>query len=345
MLRRATSVRPRHPRHRAGPRADAGLSPAFQRPAAAAQAQAPYFPERLDWQQKKPEEVGMNAALMNEAVQLAIAADTPGPNDMALFLHNSFGKEPFNTLVGPVKDRGAGERHHHPPRLHRRGVGRPEPRRHHQQRHEDVSDDGRRAGVAEGLIKDVNDYARDYMPPHVDLFDVGAQPEDQVGSSAAPDQRLAGHAVGQAGLGGSSGRRHAGRLGEPQAVGAGHALQVQRRPRQRDGAGGAAGVAAAAAGGAARGSDGADRRLVDVAVVRLRELVGRHRRQEGAVGERRRPLGRRHVHQLVRHGALRLPVPAQRQVEGQVRSSRRSGSRWRGRRDPTTRPTASRTGI
>ena len=31
-----------------------------------------YFPERLDWQHKKPEEVGMNAALVNEAVQLAI---------------------------------------------------------------------------------------------------------------------------------------------------------------------------------------------------------------------------------------------------------------------------------
>ena len=100
------------------------VSPASQRPAAAAQAPAPYFPERLDWQHKKPEEVGMNPALVNEAVQLAIAAETPGPKDMALFLHNSFGKEPFNTLVGPVKDRGAGERPHHPQRLHRRRVGR-----------------------------------------------------------------------------------------------------------------------------------------------------------------------------------------------------------------------------
>ena len=48
----------------------------------------------------------MNPALVNEAVQLAIAAETPGPHDMTLFLHNSFGKEPFNTIVGPVKDRG-----------------------------------------------------------------------------------------------------------------------------------------------------------------------------------------------------------------------------------------------
>ena len=45
---------------------------------ARAGAQAPYFPERLDWQHKKPEEVGMNPALVNEAVKMAIAAETQG---------------------------------------------------------------------------------------------------------------------------------------------------------------------------------------------------------------------------------------------------------------------------
>ena len=65
-----------------------------------------YFPERFDWQHKRPEDAGMNAGLVKEAVQLAVAAETPGPKDMTLFLHSSFGKEPYNTLVGPVKDRG-----------------------------------------------------------------------------------------------------------------------------------------------------------------------------------------------------------------------------------------------
>ena len=73
---------------------------------AGAVAQAAYFPERFDWQHKTPDEVGMNPALVNEAVQLAIAADTPGPHDMTQFLTNSFGKEPFFSLIGPVKDRG-----------------------------------------------------------------------------------------------------------------------------------------------------------------------------------------------------------------------------------------------
>src|SRR5882672_12216554 len=80
--------------------------PTTQAPGQRAAVQAPYFPERLDWQHKKPDEVGMNPALVNEAVQLAIAADTPGTHDMELFLHNSFGKEPFSTIVGPIKDRG-----------------------------------------------------------------------------------------------------------------------------------------------------------------------------------------------------------------------------------------------
>src|SRR5437667_453251 len=72
------------------------VSPTFPQRAVAAKApaQAVYFPERLDWQHKKPEEVGMNPALVNEAVQLAIAAETPGPRDMALFPPKRLGKEP-----------------------------------------------------------------------------------------------------------------------------------------------------------------------------------------------------------------------------------------------------------
>ena len=141
------------------------VSPTFQRPAATAQAPATYFPERLDWQHKKPEDVGMNAGLVNEAVQLAIAADTPGTHDMTLFLKNSFGKEPFDTLVGPVKDRGPASGI-----ITRHGYIVAEwgdPKR------ADIVNSVTKTflttvvGLAwqRGLIKDVNDYARDYMPP------------------------------------------------------------------------------------------------------------------------------------------------------------------------------------
>ena len=138
---------------------------------AGAVAQAPYFPERFDWQHKKPDEVGMNPALVNEAVQLAIAADTPGPHDMTQFLTNSFGKEPFFSLIGPIKDRGPASG-----LITRHGYIVAEwgdPNR------VDISNSVTKTflttvvglAVQRGLIKDVNDYARDYMPPHVDLFE------------------------------------------------------------------------------------------------------------------------------------------------------------------------------
>ena len=134
-------------------------------------APAPYFPERFDWQHKTPGDVGMNPALVNEAVQLAIAADTPGPHDMTQFLTNSFGKEPFFSLVGPIKDRGPASG-----LITRHGYIVAEwgdPNR------ADITNSVTKTflttvvglAVQRGLIKDVNDYARDYMPPHVDLFD------------------------------------------------------------------------------------------------------------------------------------------------------------------------------
>ena len=146
-----------------------GATAQTQRGAAAAQAS--YFPERFDWQHKKPDEVGMNPALVNEAVQLAIAADTPGPHDMTQFLTNSFGKEPFFSLIGPIKDRGPASGI-----ITRHGYIVAEwgdPKR------ADITNSVTKTflttvvGLAwqRGLIKDVNDYARDYMPPHVDLFD------------------------------------------------------------------------------------------------------------------------------------------------------------------------------
>jgi CubicO group peptidase (beta-lactamase class C family) len=139
--------------------------------APAARAAAAYYPERFDWQHKKPEEVGMQSALVNEAVQLAIAAETQGPKDMTLFLHNSFGKEPYSTIVGPIRDRGGSS-----------GVivkngyivaewGDP--------KRVDITNSVTKTflttvvglAVQRGLIKDVDDYVRDYMPPHVDLFE------------------------------------------------------------------------------------------------------------------------------------------------------------------------------
>jgi CubicO group peptidase (beta-lactamase class C family) len=134
-------------------------------------SQAGYFPERFDWQHRKPEDVGMRSAQIDEAVKAAIAAETTGPKDMVQFLTNSFGKEPFFSLIGPVKDRGpaSGLITRHGYVVAEWG----EPLR------ADITNSVTKTflttviGLAwqKGLIHDVNDYARDYMPPHVDLFE------------------------------------------------------------------------------------------------------------------------------------------------------------------------------
>jgi CubicO group peptidase (beta-lactamase class C family) len=132
---------------------------------------AAYFPERFDWQHKRPDEVGMDAARVAEAVKVSIDRENPAPKDMTLFLKGSFGKEPFDALIGLVKDRGGASG-----LITRHGYVVAEwgdPRR------SDITNSVTKTflttvvGLAwqRGLIHDVNDYARDYMPPDVDLFD------------------------------------------------------------------------------------------------------------------------------------------------------------------------------
>ena len=88
------------------------LAQAPRRPAktpAAAAAPAPvYFPDRFDWQKRTPADAGMDAARVDEAVQFAIANENPASKDLALDLATTFGaREPFDAPIGPVKDRGA----------------------------------------------------------------------------------------------------------------------------------------------------------------------------------------------------------------------------------------------
>jgi CubicO group peptidase (beta-lactamase class C family) len=144
-----------------------------QRPALpGAQTAGPYFPDRFDWQHKKPDEVGMDAARVDEAVKSAIAAETPGTRDLTLSLATTFGRnEPFDTPIGPVKSRAPANG-----LIVRHGYivaewGEP--------RSVDMTFSVTKTflttvvGLAwqRGLIHDVNDFARDYMPPNVDLFD------------------------------------------------------------------------------------------------------------------------------------------------------------------------------
>ena len=139
------------------------------KPGAQAAAQV-YFPERLDWQKKKPEEVGMDSALIAEAVKIAIAAEAQTPKGGWQFQANSFAKEPFNSIIGPVQDRGgaAGLIIHKGYIVAEWG----DPARVDMTHSVTKTFLTTTVGLAfqKGLIKDVNDYVRDYMPPDIDLF-------------------------------------------------------------------------------------------------------------------------------------------------------------------------------
>jgi CubicO group peptidase (beta-lactamase class C family) len=68
---------------------------------------AQYYPERFEWQKKQPAAAGFNAALLDSAIKLSIDSENPATKDLAVDLATTFGREPFDTPIGPVKPRGA----------------------------------------------------------------------------------------------------------------------------------------------------------------------------------------------------------------------------------------------
>jgi CubicO group peptidase (beta-lactamase class C family) len=136
------------------------------------QSTAPYFPDRLDWQHKKPEEVGVDSAKLDEAVKFAVTSENPATKDMALYLATTFGaKEPYFTEIGPTKERGAANG-----LIIRHGyivAQWGDPNRVDMTHSVTKTFLTTVVGLAwqRGFIHDVNDFARDYMPPNVDLFE------------------------------------------------------------------------------------------------------------------------------------------------------------------------------
>ena len=85
-------------------------TPAAQRPPKLAEppkAAAPYFPDRHDWQKRAPDQAGFDKAKLDAAIALAVASENPATKDLAVDLATTFGREPFDTPIGPTKPRGA----------------------------------------------------------------------------------------------------------------------------------------------------------------------------------------------------------------------------------------------
>ena len=70
-------------------------------------AAEPYFPPRGAWERRTPEEVGMDSAKLQEAIDFSLQHEATSPRDNALDLQQTFGKsEPLFKIMGPTSPRG-----------------------------------------------------------------------------------------------------------------------------------------------------------------------------------------------------------------------------------------------
>jgi CubicO group peptidase (beta-lactamase class C family) len=68
---------------------------------------AQYVPARGDgWERRRPEQVGMDAAKLREAIMFAQESENPQPRDLETVHYTTFGREPFGDAVGPFRERG-----------------------------------------------------------------------------------------------------------------------------------------------------------------------------------------------------------------------------------------------
>ena len=66
-----------------------------------------YYPARFDWQTQTAEQARFDSARLDAAMKFASANENPATKDLAVDLATTFGREPFDTPIGPVKPRGA----------------------------------------------------------------------------------------------------------------------------------------------------------------------------------------------------------------------------------------------
>ncbi len=74
--------------------------------AAGLEAQNAYFPPAGDWERRAPESMGMDAGLLQTAVDFAVASESTAPRDLEVAHALTWNAEPFDEAIGPLKVRG-----------------------------------------------------------------------------------------------------------------------------------------------------------------------------------------------------------------------------------------------
>lgn len=65
-----------------------------------------YFPERGNWEIRKPTRLGLNEKALSEAVTFAQDNEYSGSKDLRIAILEGFKREPFHEILGPTKKRG-----------------------------------------------------------------------------------------------------------------------------------------------------------------------------------------------------------------------------------------------
>lgn len=65
-----------------------------------------YFPPKGEWARRSPASLGLDSIKLNQSVRFAIDNEAKAPRDQHLAQAETFGREPFDEPVGPLKDRG-----------------------------------------------------------------------------------------------------------------------------------------------------------------------------------------------------------------------------------------------
>ena len=171
----------------------------------AQQVAAPYYPPPSQWATRTPAQAGFDATALAEAIQFSTANENQTFRDLLLYQAVTYGsREPFNSPIGPTTVRGPVSG-----MIVRNGYlvaewGEPS--------RVDMTFSVTKTflttmvgtGVAEGSHpRRQRSGARLHAARRRSLRRT-AQPDDYLGPPAPADERLAGHAVGQARLGGSA---------------------------------------------------------------------------------------------------------------------------------------------
>ena len=130
---------------------------------------ATYYPDAV-WQHRAPAEVGIDAGLLKEAIDFAVASETKAPRDLVMNHYQTFGREPFGYAIGPIRERGepTGLIIHHGYVVAEWG----EPLRVDMTHSVTKSFLSSLVGIAfdRGMIRSIDDPVRDYVAP-IQLYD------------------------------------------------------------------------------------------------------------------------------------------------------------------------------